>query len=318
VKTGLGCVAHLAVLAAVVSGVDQLTSAHLPRELRFFVAVPAGLLLTVGLSNLWTLVRGYGQGDASRAAILARARTGEPPQQDGPIAATGVVRAEGATLRGPISGIECVAYQYRLYTSQWLPGRRYREVPIYWGYACRPFRIDSPTHVFRVMAVPRLADKATQQDSSEARERVKAYVAATGYEPKRAMVGIASAAATMFNELVTEPSGDLRHDWQAADIDIDIDKLRMEEIIVAVGATVSVWGRWSAERRAIVPGAMAEGQLGLTLVTGAAEELGRSGSSELPSSVLGVVVTAAAFLLAGAAIVWLTTTGQIAEWWRAH
>jgi hypothetical protein len=110
----------------------------------------------------------------------------------------------------------------------------------------------------------------------------------------------------------------VRHDWQAADINIDIAKLRMEEIIVPLGATVSVWGRWSAERRAIVPGAMAEGQLGLTLVTGTAEELGRGGSSELPSSVLGVVVTAAAFFLAGAAIVWLTTTGQIAEWWRAH
>jgi hypothetical protein len=318
VKVGLGCVAHLVVLAAVAVFVDQLTSAHLPQELRLFVVVPAALLLTVGLSNLWTLARGYGRGDASRAAILERARTGEPPQQDGPIAATGVVRAEGGTLRGPISGVECVAYQYRLYTSQWLPGSRHREVPIYWGYASRPFRIDSPRHAFRVMAVPRLADEATQHDSSESRERVKAFVAATRYEPKRAFVGIASAAAAMFSELVTEPSGDVRRDWQAADVNVDINTLLMEEIVVPVGATVSVSGRWSTERRAIVPGEIGEGELGVTLVTGTAEELGRGGSSELPSSALSVAVTATLLLLAGAVLVWLSTTGQIAEWWRTQ
>jgi hypothetical protein len=318
VKVGLGCATLLVLLAAVAFFVDQLTSSHLPRELRFFVAVPASLLLTLGLSNLWTLARGYGQGDASRAAVLKRARAGEPPRQDGPVAATGVVRAEGDPLRGPISGIECVAYQYRLYTSQWLPGGKLREVPIYWGYACRAFRIDSPSQAFRVIAVPQLADKATQHDSSESRQRAKAYVAATRYEPKRAIAGIASAAAAMFSELVTEPSGDVRRDWQAEDVNVDIDELLMEETVVPVGATVSVWGRWSAERGAIVPGALGEGELGVILATGTAEELGRGGSSELPSSVLSVAVTAVLLLLAGAALVWLSTTGQIAEWWRTH
>ena len=172
-KAGLGCVAHVAMLAAVTVVVDQLTNAHLPRELRFFVAVPAGLLLTLGLSNLGTLARGYGQGASSRGAVLERARTGEPPQQDGPIVITGVVRAEGGTLRGPLSGIECVAYQYRLYTNQWLPGRKLRQLPMYWGYASRPFQIDSAGHAFRVVAVPQLADKATQHESNESLERVK-------------------------------------------------------------------------------------------------------------------------------------------------
>jgi hypothetical protein len=317
VKLGLGCVAHLMVLAAVAVFVDQLTSARLPPELRLYVVVPTGLLLTAGLSNLWTLARGYGQGDRSRAAMLERARTGEPPPQDGPIAATGVVRAEGGALRAPISGLECVAYQYRLYTSQWLADSDHREVPIYWGYASQPFRIDSPRHAFRVIAAPQLGDKATRHDSRESRARAKAYVAATRYEPKRALVGIASAAAAMLSERVREPEGDVRRDWQAADVDIDIDALLMEEIVVPVGATVSVSGRWSAERRAILPGEIGEGQLGVTLVTGTAENLGRGGSSELPWSVLSVAVTAGGLLLVGAAVVWLSVTGQVAEWWRA-
>ena len=210
-----------------------------------------------------------------------------------------------------------MAYQYRLYTSQWLAGSDHREAPIYWGYASRPFRIDSPRHAFRVMAVPQLADEATQHDSSESRARAKSYIAATRYEPTRALAGVASAAAAMFRELITEPAGDVRRDWQAADVRIDIDTLLMEETVVPVGATVSVSGRSSAERCAIVPGEIGEGELGVTLVTGTAEELGRSGSSELPWSALSVAVTAAVLLLAGAALVWLSTTGQIAEWWGA-
>jgi hypothetical protein len=316
VKVGLGCAAHLVALCTITVLVDRLTSTHLPSELRFFVAVPAGLLLTLGLSNLWTLARGYGQGATSRAAILERARTGEPPKQDGPIVITGVVRADAGTLRGPLSGIECVAYQYRLYTNQWLPGRRLRQLPMYWGYAARPFRIDSAGHAFHVVAVPQLADKATQHDSNESLERVQAYVAATRFEPKAALAGIASAAATTFGELLAEPAGDVRRDWQAAHIPFGIDALLREETVVPVGATVSVSGRWSAARGAIVPGEMAEGQLGLTLVTGTAEELGRGGRSQLPWSVPSVAFTAALCLLAGAALVWLSSSGQMAEWWR--
>ena len=75
-KASLGCLAHLVAMAAVAVFVDQLTSAHLPREVRFFVVAAAALFLTAGLSNFWTLVRGYGQGERSRAAILERARDG--------------------------------------------------------------------------------------------------------------------------------------------------------------------------------------------------------------------------------------------------
>ena len=108
----------------------------------------------------------------------------------------------------------------------------------------------------------------------------------------------------------------MRRDWQAANIPFGIDALLREETVVPVGATVSVSGRWSAARGVIVPGEMAEGQLGLTLVTGTAEELGRSGRSQLPWSVLSVAVTAALLLLVGGALVWLSSSGQIAAWWR--
>jgi hypothetical protein len=315
-KFAQGCLSHVVVLCSLTVIVDQLIHPHLPAELRFFVAAPAALLLTVGLSNTWSLIRGYGRGDRSRSAVLARARIGEVPRHDGPIVATGTVGAEGQTLRAPISGIDCVAYQYRLYTSQWLPGRKYREVPVYWGYASLPFRLDSPSRAFRIIAMPRLVAEATQHDSAEARERARSHVAATRFEPKEALGGIASSAATMVSELTSEPVGPVRRDWQATGIDFPFEELRIEENVVPLGATVSVSGRWSSERGAIVPGDIGDGDVGLTLVAGGAEELGRSGAAELPFSAWSVAATAAVSLVLGAALVWLSQTGQIAEWWR--
>ncbi|HUR95858.1 MAG TPA: hypothetical protein VMY76_14845, partial [Gemmatimonadales bacterium] len=164
-KLGLGCLFQLLALAGVAALVDQLTRTQLPPDLRWVIVGAAALCLTLGLSNLWSLLRGYGQGERSRSAVLERARTGQPPPQDGPFVVTGVVRAEGEPLRAPLSGVECVAYQYRLYTSQWLPGSKHREVPIYWGYAARPFRIDAASQSFNVIAVPQLGDTPTPHGS---------------------------------------------------------------------------------------------------------------------------------------------------------
>ena len=44
----------------------------------------------------------------------------------------------------------------------------------------------------------------------------------------------------------------------------------------------------------------------------------RDSGSMSTAMVPSFVGTAAAFLLAGAAIVWLTTTGEIGDWWRTH
>ena len=316
-KLAVGCAGFLLALAVVTLFVDRLAGAALPPELRYFVVGAAGLCLTFGLSNAWSLMRGYGRGSRSRGAVLERARRGEVPVQDGSIVVTGTVRAEGQTLRAPLSGAECVAYQYRLYYLRRRSKGGPDEVPVYWGYACRPFRVDSPTRAFRIVAVPQLGDDAAPHDSTESKARAKSYVASTRFEPMQAMAGVLSTVATTFKELRTEPSGEVRRDWRAEGNERDVDSLLMDETVVPVNATVSVSGRWSAARQAIVPGELSEGALGVTLVTGDAEKLGTGGASELPWSAWRVALTGALFLAAGAALVWLSITGRLAEWWRA-
>ena len=182
-RGALGCVAHLVALAAVFLATREVVAPHVAPHLRPWIAAASAVLLTLGLSSFWSLARGYGRGDASRRVLLSRARTGEPPPEEGPVVVTGAARPLGAPLRAPLSGVECVAYQYRMYyrTSGSSESRR-RTVPVYWGHACRPFRIDTAGRAIRVMAVPRLADEAAHLAAPDDVERARQHVGATRFE----------------------------------------------------------------------------------------------------------------------------------------
>ena len=114
-STALGCLAHAALVGLLTMAIDGFTGQAVPPVLRPWAALVAAALLVLGASNLWHLLRGYGRGDASRDVLLARARTGEPPSGGGPMVVTGVARCDGPPLRAPLTGTECIAYQYRMY-----------------------------------------------------------------------------------------------------------------------------------------------------------------------------------------------------------
>jgi len=68
----LGCLAHLAVVAALTVAIDRATGAQVAPVLRPWAGLVASVLLVLGASNFLQLLRGYGQGDASRGTLLAR------------------------------------------------------------------------------------------------------------------------------------------------------------------------------------------------------------------------------------------------------
>ena len=135
--SALGCLAHLGALTALTVLVDRTTGTSVPPELRPWVPLVTATFLTFGLSNIWTLARGYGQGGSSRRVLLQRAHAGQPPPWDGPILATGRVRAEGPPLVSPVSGRPCVAYLYRVYERYLIANAQWETRVFYWGYACR-------------------------------------------------------------------------------------------------------------------------------------------------------------------------------------
>jgi hypothetical protein len=303
-RGALGCVAHLALLGAVFLATREVVAPHVEPHLRPWIAAASAVLLTLGLSSFWSLARGY--------ALLARAATGEPPAADGPVVVTGAARPLGPPLRAPLSGVECVAYQYRMYyrTSD-RSERRRRMVPVYWGHACRPFRIDTAGRAIRVMAVPRLADEAARRAAPDDVERARQHVGATRFEEVGGdLLGALGTAFERAGEMFADEDGESRRDWRRKGDDRDPSSLLLEETVVPVGATVTAAGRWSTDRQAVVSSSGDAGPGTVTVVTGPPERLARS-AHELPSSAWSVAVAATLLTGLGAGLVWLAVSGHL-------
>lgn len=309
-KNTLGCLAHLVSLAALTVAIDRVTGPHVDPSLRPWVGLVSALLLVLGLSNLLHLLGGYGRGDKSRAALLARSMTGEPPSDDGPMLVTGTVRAASVPLRSPLSDVECVAYQYRIYERVYVKSDEEHQTRVYWGgYASQPFIVDTTARAVRVDAVPRFADKATTRKGEDGAAAARAYLDATRFED----VGgseLLSLFTTMFHDHAAGEGG-IRRDWHREGSTPDPSALRFEEHVLPVGVTASAAGHWSRDRQVLgsEPG-----------LTGATLTVGRGGpasilraTTSLPHSATQVVVGGVIMAALGAALAWLASQGYLSD-----
>lgn len=307
----LGCLAHLAIVAALTVAIDRATGAQVAPVLRPWTGLLASVLLVLGASNFLQLLRGYGQGDASRGALLARATTGEPPADGGPMVVTGTVRPDGPSLRAPLSGTECVAYQYRLYKREWLATGRHRRTIVFWGgYAFQPFMIDTGARAVRVGAMPEFVDEPGRDKTDDTIRRAREYLQATQFE-EIAGVEVVSLFGTMVGDRVSEAQAGVRRDWHRADTNPDPGTLKFEEHVLPAGATVSVAGHWSPERRALIPEPGGLGGSPVTVVIGGPKALLRRNTA-LPSSAISVAIFGVLLLALGAALVWAASQGYLA------
>ena len=78
---------------------------------------------------------------------------------------TGVARCDGPPLRAPLTGTECIAYQYRMYRKLRTDAEQgTRTEPIWWGMACRPFVVDAGRRAVRVAAIQPLTPTEGTRD----------------------------------------------------------------------------------------------------------------------------------------------------------
>jgi hypothetical protein len=305
-RLATGCLALLVMWGGLSALALRLMTPATPATLRPWLALAAGLLLALGLQSFYYLARGVGRGTGSRKEILRRAATGELPEDGGVIVASGVVRALGPTLRSPLSGVECVAYLYRMYYRGRRSGQKRAlvDVPVYWGHAARPFAIDAPSARFRVLAVPLLGDYARRHAGAAVIEQARQFVAATRFEDvSLGALGVAGTALQLARTIFTDEDGEARRDLRAADDLRDPETLILEETVLPVGETASVSGRWSAERAAIVVG----DELGASVsaALGPPENL-RRGPSEVPHSFGSYLMSAIVLTALGAGLVWFS------------
>ena len=311
-STAIGCLLHLVAIAAATFWLDRTFGASVDPLLRPWAALLASVLLVLGVSNVVHLLRGYGQGDGSRRAILSRAATGEPPVEGGPMVVTGVARPEqGAPLEAPLSGTACVAYEYRIYQRErFATGRQRRMTVIWMGVAMQPFFVDTGGRSIRVLGCPDVADARRNLSKQPGPVgRARDLVSRQPFE-EFSGAGIASVfSALTALRTSTQPRG-YRHDWHREGWTRDPGSLRMDETVVPVGTTISVAGHWSPQHQAIVPepGGLA-GSPVTAAVGDAAALAGRA--TALPSSAIAVAIFGVLLLAAGGVLVWAMNAGLV-------
>ena len=308
-RNASGCALYFVLFAAVAYGLDHFTATRLAPEARPWVGMAAAVFITLGLASIWGLLTGYtrqGGPASSRAQLIANADTPQLPDKDGPLLVSGAVQldsAMGDPLTSPIGGTACVAYSYRMYCLTSSASEHRREVPVYWGTACLPFRIASATARVRVLAVPRLGNSPQEMELESDIERARAFIATTQFEKAAGVVGALGTAFEAANAMFALENTAYRRDWQSKTQALDPSELILEETVLAVGATATVAGPWSATRQAIVPHIDGMDALSVNTTTGGAEKT-HLDSAGVPPSTLAGVVTALVLLAMGAGILW--------------
>jgi hypothetical protein len=319
-RSASGCAVYFVLFVVVAFGLDHFMGERLIREARPWVGMASALFTTLGIASIWGLLTGYtrpASPHSSRAQLLINADTPHLPDRDGPLLVTGTVQldsAMGDPLTSPIGGTACVAYSYRMYYVTSSASEHRREVPVYWGTACLPFRIASATARVRVLAVPRLGDTPQELELESDIERARAFIASTQFEKKAGIVGALGSAFEAADAMFAKENAAYRRDWQSKAQVLDPAKLILEESVLAVGATATVAGPWSATRQAIVPHIEGMDALTVNATTGSAEKIHLDDAGVSPSTFAGVV-TALLLLAMGVGTLWaalalLGTKGQ--------
>ena len=301
---GPGCLAILAVCGAVGYGVFlQLpqTSDKSPVMPAIFAAI-IGLLGGLVLSSVWSMARGFGRGANSRRALDERARTDGAPQDDGPIIATGVVRSD-RPLTSPIGGVPCAAYEFRMYTAK--RGSKGREeVPVYWGFAGLPFNVDSRGRRYPVASVPLFAWEAAPLADDASKARARAYLRSTGWETVE--LGMLGTIDTALQRASGDATTGARRDFALAyDEAPDVALLTLEEAVLPIGETVSVFGTWSGALGAIVAPPAPTPITAAVVAKGGPENL--DGQPGVPHATTSYVTTTIVMTLLAGGLFWIAT-----------
>jgi hypothetical protein len=226
------------------------------------------------------------------AAIAARP---EGPPRDGErVAIAGTIEPTGEPLRAPLSGLDCVLYDYSISHVPKLPpligkpaNQSSQPSPVvdHSGMAMAPSIIRSGVREVRLLAFPGIEGFPGSALAEGTVERARSYIAATKFKEQSAL-----NAARQVAKVIEDRSGSLRVDWKMGSHE-ELENSSFEERVVPVGAKACVVGLYSEKDNAIVPQADTGG---VRLVRGSREEalefLRDKGSGSLIAAALFLLV----------------------------
>ena len=208
-------------------------------------AIGAGTLAWVSVSLLLAAF----EAGHERAALLA-GMAGEPPADGTRAIIVGPIEPLGPCLLAPLSGRECVAYTFEIYERRSSPGFKSGATKVVYcdGIAIAPSAVATAAGTFALLAVPELDCNDTEPDRVTAATRAAELLRTIPYVPPPPPF-TRPAIERQWND----DAGAFRRERRHVEGAVDLEVCRMSERIIERGACVSVFGQYSASRRAIVP-----------------------------------------------------------------
>lgn len=224
-----------------------------------------------------------------------RMRPGVPPRDGKRSAVIGPIRASGHSLHAPFSKTPCVAYHYKITSME-----TESESTDYEGFALVPSYIATDEGQVRVHAYPELDVPWNRLTGEEPRDHARAWIAATTFKNTRAE-GLEGMMAEL-RQLNADDDGSIRYDYRIDPVADDLGKCRIEERVIRSGETVCALGKYSEQRKALVPDP-AVAMHPVTITLGERGSFRGKALRKAFGSAVGVVICAA--LVAGAALLFL-------------
>lgn len=209
-----------------------------------WVSIGAGLCVMLAIGYAWAI-----KDLVIERNMLLAAATGATPPDGRWVAVSGHIQSIHS-LRGPLSGEDVVAYEYKVSRSE-RSGKSSSQVTYYEGKGLVPSTISTRSGTIRLLSVPTFdVDAAPLGRYVDTVERVREYVAATPFQssntPKDQRIGM--------EEESTDDDGNFRLDkrW-FPDREVDLNGFQFEEKHIKQNEVVCAFGLYSQQRGGIVP-----------------------------------------------------------------
>lgn len=253
-----------------------------PNPVLYWVSIGAGLCVMLSIGYAWAIT-----GHLAERRMLLDAASGTPPPDGKWVAVSGRIHSMNS-LRGPLTGEDVVAYEYKI-TRMESSGKSSSQVTYYDGKALVPSTIATRNGSVKLLAVPAFDMKpATFSRYQETVERAREYIAATPFQTS----STPKDARTKLEDEQTDDDGNFRVDTRHRDFDIDLDGCIFEEKHVKQDETVSAFGLYSQQRGGLIPHPNWAKQT--RIMRGDAGEAARQLRSRTIKYVIGVILFAAA------------------------
>jgi hypothetical protein len=245
------CLIGLLTWAALAAGYWYWIRTHIDRPWSVWVSIIAGFLMAVVIGAIRTAIAAAGDARRVRRALEPGGFVGEQPKDGEKIAVAGTIRPLGEALLAPFSRKRAVLYSYEVEHIDSNRRSDMQNVKDYSGFALTPSIIDSMRGPVKLLCFPQL--EGVEKEVAIAPDAVanaNAYVRDT---PWTSMADFNPAQIYReVREILTDDDGQVRKDWRMSELQ-DLEGAELIEQVVTPGSQVFAIGKWSAEKRGLVP-----------------------------------------------------------------